>query len=174
MIWTRRPLIPERRRVPLDDEIVGHDDRGGHLARSGRPVGAGIGLGQVGRGVLDGGRRAVLTLAAEHVEARVLVGVERLAELVEDARAELERVGAAELLLREADRERGRESRSTGLTGVTVITGVMFSDQLSSVPVAPVLELVSWSVQTPGTHWSAAFVHVDRVAVQSSRAGRWA
>ena len=34
-----------------------------------------------------------------------------------------------------------------GLTGVTVITGVMVSDQLASVPVVPVLELVSWSVQ---------------------------
>ena len=40
----------------------------------------------------------------------------------------------------------------TGLTGVTVITGVMLSDQLSSMPVAPVAELVSLSVQVPGTH----------------------
>ena len=56
---------------------------------------------------------------------------------LEDVRAELDRVGAAELLLREADRERGRESRSRGLTGVTVITGVMLNDQLSSVPRSP-------------------------------------
>ena len=41
----------------------------------------------------------------------------------------------------------------TGLTGVTVITGVIFSDQLSSMPVALVEELVSSSFQIPGTHW---------------------
>ena len=155
MSWTRRPLTPDAGRVPLDEEVVGHGDRGGHLARRGRTGRRRDGLGQVGRGVLDGGRRAVLALAAEHVEARVLVGVRRVAERVEDARAELDRVGAAELLLREADRERGRAARSTGLTGVTVITGVMFSDQLSSVPVAPVWVLVSWSVQTPSDRLSA-------------------
>ena len=33
-----------------------------------------------------------------------------------------------------------------GFTGVTVIFGVMFSDQVSSVLVAPVLVLVIWSV----------------------------
>ena len=45
--------------------------------------------------------------AAEHVEAGALAGVRRVAELVLDAGAELDRVGAAELLLGEADRERG-------------------------------------------------------------------
>ena len=35
---------------------------------------------------------------------------------------------------------------------MTVISGVMFSDQLSSMPVAPVEELVSLSVQMPATH----------------------
>ena len=34
----------------------------------------------------------------------------------------------------------------------------MFSDQLPSVPVTPVFEFVSWSVQTPGTHWLAVFL----------------
>ena len=41
-----------------------------------------------------------------------------------------------------------------GLTGVTVITGVMFSDQLPSVPLAPVRVLTSWSFQTPSTDLS--------------------
>src|SRR4051812_20450545 len=36
-----------------------------------------------------------------------------------------------------------------GLTGVTVISGVMFSDQLESTPVVPVLALVIWSCQVP-------------------------
>jgi hypothetical protein len=45
----------------------------------------------------------------------------------------------------------------TGLTGVTVIVGVILSDQLSSMPVAFVDELVSWRVQTPGTHWRTEF-----------------
>ena len=44
-------------------------------------------------------------------EARVLVGVECVAERVEDIGAELDRVGAAELLEREADLELGRRSR---------------------------------------------------------------
>src|SRR5579883_1546049 len=44
-----------------------------------------------------------------------------------------------------------------GLTGVTLMTGVIFSDQLSRVPVAPVLELEICSVQTPGIHVPAAF-----------------
>ena len=60
-------------------------------------------LGQVGRGVVDGGRRAVLILVPQHRQARVLVGIERVAERVEDVGAELDRVGAAELLEREAD-----------------------------------------------------------------------
>ena len=71
-------------------------------------------LGQVGRGVLDGGRRAVLILVPQHGQARVLVGIERVAERVEDVGAELDRVGAAELLEREADRERGRGPVSRG------------------------------------------------------------
>ena len=53
-------------------------------------------------------------LAPEHVEARVLVGIQRLAERVQDVGAELDRVGAAELLQREADRERGREPSPVG------------------------------------------------------------
>ncbi len=39
----------------------------------------------------------------------------------------------------------------TGLTGVTEICGVMLRDQLSSMPVTPVRELVSLSVQVPAT-----------------------
>ena len=39
-----------------------------------------------------------------------------------------------------------------GDCGVTVITGVMFNDQFSSMPLLPVLVLVSYSFQTPGTH----------------------
>ena len=31
LIWTRKPLIPELRRVSLDQEVVGDDDRGAHL-----------------------------------------------------------------------------------------------------------------------------------------------
>jgi hypothetical protein len=40
----------------------------------------------------------------------------------------------------------------TGLTGVTVIWGVMLSDQLSSMPVAAVPEFTSLSVHVPGIH----------------------
>ena len=65
-------------------------------------------LGQVGRRVLDRGRRAVLALVAQHGQARVLVGIELVAERVLDARAELDRVGSAQLLEREADLELGR------------------------------------------------------------------
>ena len=149
-------LAPAAVLSPCDDEVVGHGDGGAHLAR-GRPGRHRDGLGQVARGVVDGGRRAVLTLVPQHGKARVLVGIERVAERVEDVRAKLDRVGAAELLLREADRELWSRSPPRWATGVTVITGVMLSDQLSSMPVAPVWELVSWSVQTPGTHWPAEF-----------------
>ena len=45
-----------------------------------------------------------------------------------------------------------------GVSPVTEICGVMLSDQLSSVPVTPVVEVVSWSVQTPGTHRPEAFL----------------
>src|SRR5262249_7052527 len=38
-----------------------------------------------------------------------------------------------------------------GLTGVTVMTGVILSDQLASVPEILVLELVSSTVQVPST-----------------------
>ena len=57
----------------------------------------------------------------------------------------------------------------TGVTGVTVITGVMLIDQFSSMPLVPIsLELVIWSVQTPGTHraGSAGFFMSTVVAVQ--------
>ena len=59
-----------------------------------------------------------------------------------------------------------------GLTGATVIIGVMLSDQLSSMPVVPVLELVSWSVQTPGTHMAGGILHIDRMAVQGRERAR--
>ena len=71
---------------------------------------AGIGMGRSSGGVLHRGRRAVLALVAEHVEARAARGVLTVAELVENVRAELDRVGAAELLLREPDRELGGQS----------------------------------------------------------------
>ena len=99
---------PRCRLVTLDDEAVGHGDGRGHLAR-GRPGRRRDGLGQVARGVVDGGRRAVLTLVPQHGKARVLVGVELVAEGVQDVRAKLDRVGAAELLEREADGEGGRD-----------------------------------------------------------------
>ena len=58
----------------------------------------------------------------------LLAGILSVAELVLDVRAELDRVGAAELLLREADRELGGhrlrdavDRDGLGATGVTVI-----------------------------------------------------
>ena len=41
------------------------------------------------------------------------------------------------------------------MTGVTVIIGVMLSDQFPSMPVVPVWVLVSWSVQVPVDRRSA-------------------
>ncbi len=79
------------------------------------------------------------------------LAVEAVAERVEDRRAELDRVGAAELLEREADCELGRRvpfALSEPTTGVTEICGVMLSDQLSSMPVAVVEELEISSVQS--------------------------
>ena len=111
----------------------------------------------------------------QHGEARVLVGIECVAERVEDVGAELDRVRAAELLEREADLELGRGSAVLvlgGTTGATVIFGVMFSDQLSSMPLEPVEVLVSWSVQTPGTQRPKLFLNVDRQAVQAREHAR--
>ena len=102
---------------------------------------------------LTGGGRAVLARAAEHIDARATGGVHRVAELVLDVRAELDRVGAAELLLREADGELGGQLAvdlvSDEATGLTVITGVMFSDQESSVEETPVALLVITRFQVP-------------------------
>ena len=149
---------PRGGRVSLDEEIVGHGDRGGHLARS-RPARRRDRLGQVAGVVTDGGRRAILTLAAEDVQTRVLIGVDRVAELVVDARAELERVGPAELLLREADLEVGRDLNALaadrhglGLTGIDRDHRRDTQRPVAEHAGGPVLELVSWSVQTPGTH----------------------
>ena len=72
---------PRCRLVTLDDEVVGHGDRRGHLAR-GRAVGAGMVWAGRSR-CSDGGRRAVLILTPQHGQARVLVGVERVAERVQ-------------------------------------------------------------------------------------------
>ena len=44
----------------------------------------------------------------------------------------------------------------TALTGVTVITGVMFKRPVFEGARGPVLELMSWSVQTPGIHRAGA------------------
>src|SRR5262249_22283876 len=48
----------------------------------------------------------------------------------------------------------------TGFTGVTVMTGVMFSDQLSRTPVVPVLLLVIWSFQVPSATFPSRPVSV--------------
>ena len=77
-----------------------------------------------------------------------------VAERVEDARAELDRVGAAQLLDAGSRSGTGRGGRhwslhGLGLSGVTVICGVMLSDQLTSVPVVDRTVLVSCSVQVP-------------------------
>ena len=49
-----------------------------------------IGCGYIGR-VSDGRRRAVLILVSQHRQARVLVGIDRIAKRVQDSRAELDR-----------------------------------------------------------------------------------
>ena len=57
---------------------------------------------QIEGAVLHGGRRAILAFVAEHIEARAAGGVLTVAVLVENVRAKLDRVGAADLLLRES------------------------------------------------------------------------
>ena len=73
------------------------------------PVGAGMILGRSAAVYRTGVVGAFWLWSRSTSRPAFLVDVRRLAELVEDARAELDRVGAAELLLGEADRERGRE-----------------------------------------------------------------
>ena len=83
-----------------------------------------IGLGRSAESYENGRRRTVLALVAQHGQARVLVGVDRVAELVEDGGRDLHRVGAAELLLREADCERSRPgllAATVGLFAETVL-----------------------------------------------------
>ncbi len=79
-------------------------------------AGEGMTLGRSFGGVIDGFDRARRAAAAKHGETRVQARVDGIAvriqrELAADrVSAHLDRVGAAELLLREADREGGRQT----------------------------------------------------------------
>ena len=94
----------------MNDEVVGHDDRGAYNSRTSETRCRDC-LGQViVRSVQHRGRRAVLLLPTQYIEARALRGIQPLPKSVENVRAELDCVGAAQLLNREANLKRVCES----------------------------------------------------------------
>ena len=148
--WTCMTLAPAAVLSPCDDEAVGHDDARGDRARDGlarwcRSWSTGIVLGRSAATYWTVVVGPFWPTSRSTSRPALLVASIAVAELVLDVRAELDRVGAAELLLREADRERGGDHLRSPLTvvsveatGVTVTVGVMFSDQESSVAATPV------------------------------------
>ena len=81
--------------VSLNDEIIGHDDRGANHSRTGEAR-CRDGFGQIiVRGVQHGGCRPVLLLSTQHIKTGALPCIRPLVKGIENARADLDGVGSA-------------------------------------------------------------------------------